>query len=71
MSGVSAEGLIPNSDITLVAPYMEMYNYVMTCKNLGISVDSENFTTDDLDLLSFIQNKTEEAHEAKRKRKSK
>lgn len=59
--------LMTEEQIHLISPFMEMYNHVVSCKNLGISIGSENFTADDLDFLGFIQSEIETAHDKKRK----
>ena len=71
VNNVTLEDMVSSEDMSIIMPYMEMYNHIMSCKNLGLQVNADTLTPEDLDFLLHIQNETEKANEARNKRKNK
>ena len=70
VNNVPFSPLIPDKDVEAMSPVLEMYNYIIACKNLNLQISADTITPEDLDLISHIQVEIDKAHDAKRNRKS-
>ena len=69
VNGVPFSPIIPDKDVEAMSPILEMYNYIIACKNLGLQISADVLTPEDLNLVSHMQVEIDKAHDAKRNRK--